>query len=156
MKYVYAKDNINYCIPNNVPVRMLVGGILGLASIIPFFWIFASKSLGDIVLPLVFFVVLTGSSFLFFYFAIRTGRAISRTKPRTPEDAPATDEKHPFYSSQCANCGVLIDYQQEDLAYRLWFIKGYVECPCCCKPIRHDKSKNFFVPHRYPEQHPQP
>ena len=152
MKYVYTEKELNKEIPDNVGVRTLIGAVFGIVSMIMLICAFASDSLLGAVLLLFFHVAVGGIGALFIYFARRTARAIVRATTRTPEDVLTSDPKHPFYSSQCLNCSVMIDYQSADLAFRPWFIKGYVECPCCGKPIRHNKKKNVFVPHRYPKE----
>lgn len=151
MKYVYTdEENINRTVPDNVRSRMIAGGIFGLVSTYFLIGSFLTDTIKNSLLSLLAAVVLAGIAFLFFFFAIRTKQVILSAKTRTPSDVIFLDEKHPFYSSECKNCHTLIDYQKNDLAYRLWFIKGYVECPCCGKPIRHNKDKNKFIPHRYP------
>jgi len=150
MKYVYTGKELNRSIPDNVGHRWLAGIILGAISTV---MLICAVTAGDWGSAMGFYalrLLLGGIGFLLIYFALRTQKAILRATQRTPEDILENDEKDPFYSAQCGHCSVLLDYQRADLAFRPWFIKGYVECPCCGKPIRHDKQKNVFVPHRYP------
>ena len=43
---------------------------------------------------------------------------------------------------KCEYCLCEFDYEQEDLGYRPWYPKGFVYCPKCQKPLRHDPEKN--------------
>lgn len=151
MKYVYTEGELNRSIPDNVRGRKATGVAFGIVSVFLLVVSFNFTDFVDIFIGLLLSAVFSAIALLFIFFAIRTEKAILNAETRTPEDILPQDENHPFYSSRCNNCHVLIDYQSYDLAFRLWFIKGYVECPCCGKPIRHDKEKNVFIPHRYPE-----
>jgi len=150
MKYVYAREyEINRTIPSNVYHRLILG------SLIAFLWtILFCGYLGnpDSDFMFVFFLIVIPPivAFILIFFAMRTLIAVRSIKTRVPQDIIESPDGRPFYSSQCPHCHTLIDYQSADLAFRLWFIKGYVECPCCGKPIRHNKEKNHFIPHRYP------
>ena len=144
MKFIYAPAEADLSIPKNVPYRILTGGLFGLLSVI----MLAFALFDGEWLCLLLCFLFGGLGFLLIFFAIRTQNAITHTKTRMPEDILPADPKHPFYSAQCAHCGILIDYQQADLAFRPWFLAGYVDCPCCKKPIRHCKKENVFNPHR--------
>lgn len=152
MKYVYAKkEQINRYLPANVFYRLAIGTLLALIWTILLFGYLANP---DTNIGFVIFMIIIPPivATVLILFAVRTWIATRSAKPRTPYDRIMTDESRPFYSSQCGHCRVLIDYQKADLAFRLWFLKGYVECPCCGKPIRHNKEKNVFIPYRYPQQ----
>ena len=157
MKYVYVEEEkINREIPDNVCGRRWAG--FGFGALAVFFLIggfFGGKEIYGylknlLLCHLVASPFLAGISFLFWFFARRTEKVIENTKTRTTQDILVSEKKEPFYSAQCGNCKVLIDYQPSDRAYRLWFIHGYIECPCCGKPIRHDEEKNRFIPYRCP------
>ena len=38
----------------------------------------------------------------------------------------------------------IFTYEQEDLGYRLWYPHGFVYCPTCKKPLRHNPEKNLI------------
>ena len=153
MKYVYTDSELNRNIPNNAVNRFLIG--VGFFAVSLFYMFCAVIGFfDDFLLGIAFLLIAqipAGVGFLFIFFALRTRKAILNAKTRKPEDVIASDTDKKFYSSQCPNCKVLIDYQKSDLAFRPWLLRGYVECPCCLKPIRHDPEKNVFIPHRYPE-----
>ena len=153
MKYVYTNSELNRNVPNNAANRFLIG--IGFSAVSLFCMLGAVISLFEDFLMAIAFLgvahIPLGIGFLFIFFAFRTKRAILNAKTREPEDVIDSDTDKKFYSSQCPNCKVLIDYQKSDLAFRPWLLRGYVECPCCLKPIRHDPEKNVFIPHRYPE-----
>ena len=153
MKYVYAPDKyIDRSLPENVPYRLFFGTLFALVATFFFVFTFFQREIGSAFGSFLVSAILAAISFILTFFAVRTWRAIRRAKSRTPEDIIETEKTKPFYSSQCLHCSTLIDYQRIDLAFRLWFLRGYVECPCCHKPIRHNKKKNTFIPHRYPEE----
>lgn len=41
----------------------------------------------------------------------------------------------------CEYCGTVFTYEQEDLGFRPWYPHGFVYCPKCQKPLRHDAEK---------------
>ena len=51
---------------------------------------------------------------------------------------------NPFYTTQCESCGLIFDYQRSDLGFRAWYPDGFVECPSCNRPHRHNAAKNIF------------
>ena len=42
---------------------------------------------------------------------------------------------------ECEYCKTVFTYEQEDLGYRPWYPKGFVYCPKCKRPLRHDPDK---------------
>lgn len=42
---------------------------------------------------------------------------------------------------KCEYCMTQFTYQQEDIGFRLWYPHGFVYCPKCQKPLRHDPNK---------------
>lgn len=152
MKLVYTDQKINRSVPENVGVRLCIGTGLAILGIIMVLGAFSEERFAVGLWVALGGIVAAGAAYLVIFFAIRTIIVIRSTRARTPEETLIFDESKPYYSAQCPGCGVMIDYQRSDLAYRLWFRKGYAECPCCQKPIRHDAEKNRFIPHRYPEK----
>ena len=45
------------------------------------------------------------------------------------------------YRIKCEYCMTIFTYEQEDLGYRLWYPHGFVYCPTCKKPLRHNPEK---------------
>lgn len=52
------------------------------------------------------------------------------------------DEKN-YFHIKCEYCLTEFDYEQEDLGFRLWYPSGFVYCPKCGKPLRHDPHLNL-------------
>ena len=46
------------------------------------------------------------------------------------------------YRVRCPYCGTHISYNDRQLGYRSWFPNGFVYCPGCRRPIRHNE---FFA-----------
>ncbi|MBQ6475286.1 MAG: hypothetical protein IJJ34_03670 [Clostridia bacterium] len=46
------------------------------------------------------------------------------------------------YIATCSYCGSRVRYTDRDLGYRAWYPNGFVYCPRCKKPIRHNE---FFA-----------
>ena len=46
------------------------------------------------------------------------------------------------YLATCSNCGTQIQSTDRDLDYRAWYPNGFVYCPRCRTPVRHDE---FFA-----------
>ena len=44
------------------------------------------------------------------------------------------------YRHVCENCKAEIKYTDYDLDYRPWFADGFVYCPRCQKPLRHNAN----------------
>ena len=42
---------------------------------------------------------------------------------------------------KCEYCLCEFTYESEDLGFRPWYPKGFVYCPECRKPLRHDPVK---------------
>lgn len=153
MKYVYmAERDICRVPPSNVWIRLLVGTLGNVVLVALLAALVETDDIGEIIAILVITLSIAITFFLLQFTAVRTLVATVRVRPRTPETVIETSPKRVFYSTTCPHCDLLIDYQRCDLSYRLWFIKGYVECTRCCKPIRHNTKQNKFIPRRYPEQ----
>ena len=43
------------------------------------------------------------------------------------------------YHIRCPYCGTNISYTDRDLGYRAWYPNGFVYCPKCQKPLRHNE-----------------
>ena len=43
------------------------------------------------------------------------------------------------YRIRCPYCGTNISYTDRDLGYRSWYPNGFVYCPTCRKPLRHNE-----------------
>ncbi len=43
------------------------------------------------------------------------------------------------YRARCPYCGVNLSYTDRQLGYRSWFPNGFVYCPGCRHPIRHNE-----------------
>ena len=44
------------------------------------------------------------------------------------------------YRQACHNCGTTIEYTDEILDFRPWFADGFVYCPQCRTPLRHNED----------------
>lgn len=51
------------------------------------------------------------------------------------------EEKHLKFRIECEYCKTVFTYEQEDIGFRLWYPHGFVYCPKCQKPLRHDPNK---------------
>ena len=43
------------------------------------------------------------------------------------------------YRIRCPYCGTQISYTDKNLGYRAWYPNGFVYCPTCQKPLRHNE-----------------
>ena len=43
------------------------------------------------------------------------------------------------YRQACPYCGTVVEYTDNQLGYRSWFPNGFVYCPRCRKPLRHNE-----------------
>ena len=44
------------------------------------------------------------------------------------------------YRQVCDQCKTTVQYQDDKLGYRPWFADGFVYCPVCKKPLRHNEA----------------
>ena len=44
------------------------------------------------------------------------------------------------YTQQCKTCRTRVIYTDYDLGYRAWFPDGFVYCPTCKTPLRHNEA----------------
>ena len=97
MKYVYTDQKIDRGIPENVPVRLLVGTLMaGLTIALLYSGFVAWGDVTAFVALLLSGVISGVIAFLIIFFAIRTIIVTRCTRTRTPETVIAFDEEHPF------------------------------------------------------------
>ena len=54
------------------------------------------------------------------------------------------------YRQTCPGCKTIVVYTDEKLDFRPWFADGFVYCPTCMKPLRHNENyaiNNNTQPH---------
>lgn len=51
------------------------------------------------------------------------------------------EQKKAKFQITCEYCQTKFTYEQEDIGFRLWYPHGFVYCPKCNKPLRHDYNK---------------
>lgn len=44
------------------------------------------------------------------------------------------------YKQTCPSCKTEVEYTDEKLGFRPWFPDGFVYCPTCEKPLRHNED----------------
>lgn len=44
------------------------------------------------------------------------------------------------YKQICDQCKTLVVYQDDKLDFRPWYADGFVYCPVCKKPLRHNEK----------------
>ena len=44
------------------------------------------------------------------------------------------------YKKTCENCSTTVTYNDYNLDFRPWFPDGFVYCPTCKKPLRHNEN----------------
>ena len=44
------------------------------------------------------------------------------------------------YQQTCSLCKTIVTYDDYKLDYRPWFADGFVYCPTCKKPLRHNEN----------------
>lgn len=44
------------------------------------------------------------------------------------------------YRQRCDQCRTLVEYKDNSLDFRPWFADGFVYCPTCKKPLRHNEK----------------
>lgn len=91
------------------------------------------------------FIIFAPAAFLFLFFGFRGLIKSAKGYPRHNLAAMLPmDMNDPFYTTQCERCGIIFDYQYSDLGFRAWYRDGYVECPRCKQPRRHNATVNGF------------
>ncbi len=50
------------------------------------------------------------------------------------------------YQRTCEECKTVVQYMDDKLDFRPWFADGFVYCPRCGKPLRHDEKYAINVP----------
>ena len=59
------------------------------------------------------------------------------------------------YRQTCDQCKTLVEYMDDKLDFRPWYADGFVYCPTCQKPLRHDERFAINAP-VCAQQAPQP
>lgn len=60
------------------------------------------------------------------------------------------------YQQTCSGCQALVRYTDASLGFRPWFADGFVYCPRCRRPLRHneryaiDENGNYINPQPVP------
>ena len=44
------------------------------------------------------------------------------------------------YQQRCSRCQAVVRYMDDSLDFRAWYPNGFVYCPRCKNPIRHDEA----------------
>ena len=44
------------------------------------------------------------------------------------------------YQQTCPQCNTIVQYQDDKLDFRPWFADGFIYCPTCKKPLRHNEN----------------
>jgi len=44
------------------------------------------------------------------------------------------------YEQTCRNCNTRVTYQDDKLDFRPWYADGFVYCPICNTPLRHNEG----------------
>lgn len=44
------------------------------------------------------------------------------------------------YQQECEQCHTIVRYTDNEMDYRPWFADGFVYCPTCQKPLRHNEK----------------
>ena len=55
------------------------------------------------------------------------------------------------YEQVCEQCHTRVRYTDDKLDYRPWFADGFVYCPNCQKPLRHNEKYAINAPGYYRE-----
>ncbi len=55
------------------------------------------------------------------------------------------------YKNVCDNCGSIVKYKDDALDFRPWYPDGFVYCPKCKKPLRHNERLAVDAPKVEPE-----
>lgn len=50
------------------------------------------------------------------------------------------------YRQTCEQCNTTLEYTDEMLDFRPWYADGFVYCPVCKKPLRHDEKYAINAP----------
>ena len=54
------------------------------------------------------------------------------------------------YEQVCEQCHTRVRYTDDKLDYRPWFADGFVYCPNCQKPLRHNEK--FAINNKFKEE----
>ena len=146
MKYVYDKE-VKKSVPASAIVRIIFGTICFVLFVV--FMVSSISEAGtgsdDFVAFLVFGILSAIGAFFLLFFGVRallkSGSGVATKNPYQPVPY---DANNPFFTVVCPTCATKFDYQKSDLGYRAWFPNGYVVCPICKKPIRHNAVTNAY------------
>ena len=50
------------------------------------------------------------------------------------------------YEQTCEECKTVVRYMDDKLGFRPWFADGFVYCPTCNKPLRHNEKYAIDAP----------
>ena len=50
------------------------------------------------------------------------------------------------YRQTCEQCNTTVQYMDDKLGFRPWFPDGFVYCPTCKKPLRHNEAYALSKP----------
>ena len=92
----------------------------------------------------IMFLFTAPAGLLFFFFGLKAVLKSVEEFPRHNLDVMINDSSNPFFTTQCESCGLVFDYQYSDLGYRAWYRDGFVACPRCEHPRRHNATTNVF------------
>lgn len=150
MIYVRSQQHkIKKKIPASAFVRMIFGTLFVGGSLA-----FVIVSLTEHNLAGMLFLAiplfLGGATFIFF--GVRAlVHALKKFSQTPPTGDMLTMSGNPFFTTRCEVCNAVFDYQLSDLGFRPWFPTGYIECPCCEKPLRHNAIENAYIPMYSPQ-----
>ena len=54
------------------------------------------------------------------------------------------------YEQTCPQCNTTIRYMDDKLGFRPWFADGFIYCPNCNKPLRHNENLAINAPEKPP------
>lgn len=145
MKYIHG-GYIKGKVSAGAIVKIFFGCIFFILTLVMLFIMATSSSEDEIIISVIYSLIFFApATFLFIFFGFRGLIKSLRGYPRHNLALMLPmDMSNPFYTTQCERCGIIFDYQYSDLGYRAWYRDGYVECPRCKQPRRHNATVNGF------------
>jgi len=143
MKYVHGREIKGKASGSGI-VRIVFGALLAVAYLIALVSSF-NDYFFDSTLLIVCTLTLGAGGALLLLFGIRGLVHSLRPIPmRDPNKNEPMDPMNPFFTVTCPTCATKFDYQKSDLGFRAWYPNGYVACPDCKNPIRHNAQENVY------------
>lgn len=144
MKYIHGKEKPGRASAGAI-IRIILGALLLLVFLLMIVANIVDYTFDSPSLIIVSALTFGAGGALLLLFAVKSLKRSLKTIPmRDPYKNEPLDPMNPFFTVSCPTCGTMFDYQKSDLGFRAWYPNGYVTCPDCKNPIRHNAQENVY------------